>query len=451
MVIDDELLYKQILALAADDIKPINFKWTGEFVYDTTVLPVLNVIGFTMLSDYNSKLTDTLVVKVQIRRSDRIDIDKFNKSLLRFRLINTVTRPEDATDEVGVQEVLTYDAWLLDNTSTSVARESRDDNYNNSDNLGGLIEIDIQLTEVGFGEFRTLEVSGVYNKVTMQDMLQGLLSREAPKLDNSSYNVNVITPDNNRIYYQSLIPSGTKLIDLPKLLQSKYGIYATGMSYYLTKKTWFIYPLYRHKETYSKLSTLTILNVPSNEMAKITNSYIVNEGGIFIFATGKSRHTDDSISILSNNGVGWKSANGNNVMDGYRTHSKGISTIAPGDNNLLYQFNDIKDVVSDRTPLLNSDVKLTTNPLAMASDITKGLGSLVDIIWESSNHSLLFPGMPVIYLYKQGGKVQRMLGTLLGAETEVQSVKRNITDNRYVSNTNLTIYAQREFGVIGHP
>ena len=79
MVLNDTVLYEQLMKLAESGAKPVHFKWTGEFLYNNAVLKAFKVIGFTIVGNYVNNLTNIIVVKVLVKNSEVTVLEQINK------------------------------------------------------------------------------------------------------------------------------------------------------------------------------------------------------------------------------------------------------------------------------------------------------------------------------------------------------------------------------------
>jgi hypothetical protein len=72
------------------------------------------------------------------------------------------------------------------------------------------------------------------------------------------------------------------------------------------------------------------------------------------------------------------------------------------------------------------------------------MGFIVQIVWEHSDASLLYPGIPVKFMFSQNNVAEQLQGILLGCHTFHLKTTNNINQNRFVSKTVLTVFLQRD-------
>ena len=438
-IYEDEVLYTMLQELMETEKTPVHFQYTAEFLYRDEILPVTNVLSLDIDSNYMERITDVLHLAVQVSLSDKKALDRVDKTELQLILTRTPTNTLGTSDHIGTPIIETYNAHVTNSESVDIVTPANATRGVQTDDLKALLTLDVQLVEIGITEFRLVSVSGIYRGVTMRDLLLGLFSHPMTTTD-TPYGVNVVEPDNTEAVFQLPIQDGMLLINLPDYLQENWGVYATGIGYYLHAMQWYIYTLYKHSGLEETERSLTILSVSPNELAGTDQSYISNNEGTFIFATGNVRHIDQSTAIQHNDGSGWRGTRVTNVMDRYRDHSKGISEI-PADRNVMeYQMEP------SASPVTNvKDHTLTNNPWGNSSGPSSGMGAVYTMEWSGSNYDLLWPGIGVKILYKDGNELTVLRGTLMAAHTIVETQRNSIVDDRYVSNTILTVFAKREY------
>jgi hypothetical protein len=254
------------------------------------------------------------------------------------------------------------------------------------------------------------------------------------------FNVTMEPSHNTNRYYQLRLDTGTSLSQLPAKLQQLQGVYANGLGQYLQNKMWYVWPLYDVKRYDKAKRRLTIINIPKNEGMGLTDSYAVLGNDIIIYATGDTGHSDKTDEAAVNKGTGFRYGNLSNLVDKYAVPAKGGVSIPKGRNLLTVDFDDRESLVPTRKPV---EGMLSSNPWNDSSKITMGLGNIIVVAWENSNPDLLFPGIPLKFIYKDSKTPHELLGTLIRASTQEKTLMRSSTDKRYVATTVLTLFCER--------
>ena len=104
-------------------------------------------------------------------------------------------------------------------------------------------------------------------------------------------------------------------------------------------------------------------------------------------------------------------------------------------------------VVAERPDKLNkileSPRRITSAKYLEYGALAERMGFVIQIAWEHSDHGLLYPGMPVKFMYTQNNVAEQLMGVLLGCHTFHMPVTSNIRATKLVAKTALTIFLQR--------
>jgi len=445
MIIDDAV-YKQLFNnINNNQQNPVNWDYTATFIDGSTndEIPVHNVVSIHRISSYMTEISDQLYVSMQVYKSIYMQLIALDRRLLKCQLIRTLTGITGKKSVIGNVVTENYNAFLTDNTSEAIETRSGKLSGNYTDDLGELITIHVQMVEKGLSEFRLWDVGGVYRNCTMKELLQGLMSQPLKALSEDmtkGFSVSVYEPNNTERYYQRLIPNGVRLADLPGWLQKKWGVYSASLGYYLTQGIWYIYPLFDFTRYSNSSTRLTIINVPKNEMMGITNSYYQDGNEIYIFATGDTKHIDFADSQIDRSGQGFKLAKTGNLLDHFHDVKGGQANTPKGRNFVNVSFEQREGELDNIKAVPGL---LSSNPWEAASQAIASLINIVKVTWEHSNPYLLYPGMPVKFIYKYRDVPYSLFGILSFTETTVMTYKPNVTDTNYVSSTNLTLSIER--------
>jgi hypothetical protein len=449
MIIDDDVLRDVILELRNNDINPTNFKYTAEFIDESNnIIPVYNVVSLTRTANYLKDYTDYFFITLQVSQTVKLRLLDLNRDRIRLRLNKIPNSTSGTTTKTGITQTEELNAFLNDTTSESIENKIGGFTGNRIDNLGNLIQITVQLVEKGISEFKYTSAFGVYPNNTPGNVIKGLLMHPLKALsdgEDKGYDVHMEPPHNDTIMYQIVIPSNISLIDVPKYMQDTYGIYGSGMGYYLSQKMWYVYPLYDFGRFDKTKSRMTIINIPRNEMMGIDNSYTFNDGHLIVYATGDTKLIDTSSAGIERDGVGVRFAKLGNLIDNHSVSTKGVTAIPEGRNvvNIGLGVREEKVAKIKMVDGMHSD-----NIWKDTSKILANMGHNVILTWEASNHNLLYPGMPVRLIYKHRGRTsletRSISGTLIAADSHSGTNQNSVTDNRYIGATVLNIFVERD-------
>jgi hypothetical protein len=377
-------------------------------------------------------------------KSEYFKLLQTNRRTLMLKLTQTECAVTGAELRNAKSTSKIYEVALTDNTSESVETRSGALTGTNYDDLGAFQEVTVQLIERGYSEFRNWDCPArVYKNCDIVKLIQSFMSTPIKSLDENmktGYSCTVYPIDNPVKFYQKIIPEGIRLYKFPKYMQKTHGVYGNGLGSYLSNGMWYIYPLHNVKRYNDDTKRMTIINVPPNEMVGNYNSYFVDDGGeLYVYATGDTKHIDSSDRKLSRVGTGFRTVNSNNLLDHFIKNDKGVLQIPKGQNLINVNFDDREgyhENISTKRPV-------SGNRFEEASKIIAGFTNTVIVNWEYSNVDLLYPGMPVRFIYKYNGKPKILLGVLAGTHTVTQTPTQSITDHRYKPLTQLILTTER--------
>lgn len=446
MLMDDSLLFSKAMELHNSSSTAIHWKWSGEFVIGNKIISINKVISIDTVSEYVTATSDYIYVTVDVYKSTYKELIRYGKTGIKFRLVKRGTNVSGDNEITGPAYINLYDAYPTNSNSIDMSQGNGNNDYR--DDISNTLEMTLQLIEPGLSEFRLKEVSGVYNGinrkgVSTSEIIKHLMSTDIVALGKGKgYPVSMVTGENTIERYQLVIPNGTKLIDIPKYIQDSYGVYSTGIGYYLSRGQWYIYPLYDLNRYDKTEKTITLFNLPKDDPIGTTKTYVKSGNSIFIFATGDSLHIDNSNSNLDKTGTGLRVANSGNVTGNFVKTEKGLTKVRADKNKIEFEFNKDGDPKTELKNLKSSK-RFTNNIWRDVSDIKRESSSVLVVTWESSNPNLITPGIPIKYLYKRNGKLVSSLGTLVSIVSKSSTDKISYSDNRYVSNSVLTIVLSR--------
>lgn len=441
----DPLLSQKLDKLTQKGVKNF-YRYEAQFIDDQgRFLSVHNVSMLKIEAKYYEKYTADLFVSVQVYKSIYQKILQANRNKLRLRLTTIPNSTTGKSESVGKRIVNTYDAFLTDPKSDTIQNKQGELTGSRTDDMSEILEITVHLIEGGLREFRSTIISGVYKNVTVQKLLEGLLSVPLKTIDPSGktgYAVTVYPPDNTSIQYQVMIPNSIKLTDVPDYLQnSLIGVYSTDIGYFLQNKMWFIWPAFQLDRYNKSLKKLNIILIPSNEMGFNDSTLVIEGNNYTVYATGETEHIDSADKDMFKSGHGFKSAKEGNVVDHFSTVKNGKVEIPKGRNKLNVNLDQRDSPISD-TPMVDGG-GTSSNPYKDASKVSSKIGTTLKVNWNSSDHSILRPGMSVKVTYKTRGKTYTVLGVLKGHDTTISTRQNSPLDNRYVSQTVLTLHVEQ--------
>lgn len=228
------------------------------------------------------------------------------------------------------------------------------------------------------------------------------------------------------------------VVDVPLQIDNQCGgVHPAQMRYFLQGKHWYLYPIYDHSRFSTTEKALTIIKIPKHRLPNIEKTFRYVNGHVIMLCTNASKHNDKSESWQLNDGNGVRFVDANAIMG---------DMVKPGDNKLTTSANervteavyspreDESDMVTSNKSVITSNYNEEYAKLALKS------GAYVQVVWEHCNIDLLYPGMPVRYLFQDGEKTREIYGTLNAVESLDSSTNNTVSNPRYVTMALLTVF-----------
>jgi hypothetical protein len=129
------------------------------------------------------------------------------------------------------------------------------------------------------------------------------------------------------------------------------------------------------------------------------------------------------------------------VIGGWRNVSNNIATVARS-NNMRQIALRRRRTGLDYAPM--SGRRITANPYYESSEVAPRVGSTIQVVWENADPDLIYPGMPVRYVYLDDNRLVDVHGTVIGTEFLAGIKGQGVTSNRYHCNVALTLFVDAE-------
>jgi len=252
---------------------------------------------------------------------------------------------------------------------------------------------------------------GVYTYSTVKDIIKTVMTNNINEvnIEDTSVptNFNLIQPNNDKTYRHINIPVGVRVLDLPSYLQNTdYGVYSADIGTYIQRfgyfqtdieptDTVFVYPLYNPGLNNSSGKRLMIFSTPSTLLAQVEHSYLIDGGVIKIIGAGNMTSNEISQGKLINDGNAVIIANPTAIMRGGNTTTTDTVTTDKTTNLTGELLKSKRDGHNSA-----NYVGATANQYKVYSELSKNTLSPYQVTWNYSNPELLYPGMPVSYVYE---------------------------------------------------
>lgn len=303
-----------------------------------------------------------------------------------------------------------------------------------------------QLLDPALETLRMKSVGGPYRKIRGVDLIRYLLTKMSREDgEDASARIKGVTVAegfNPEVREHIVIPHLTPLIAAPLLInQICGGIYPAGFQFYLQNQFWYLYPPYNTKGYTAAKRTLTVMKVPKGRFPNPERSYRETPAQLIVLSTGETKHNDLTNEMQLNAGNGIRFMDAARVMDGFIEVDGNKATVKKS-GNVTEFIAETQD--TGLNMVVESGSRITANYLTEYAKIAARNGAYIRTIWENSNDTLLYPGMPVKYLYVENDAVQELYGTLVGSHTVTQPTNTNPKVKRFAAQTVLTLFVEKK-------
>lgn len=451
MAIEDTSLMQEVLTILQQEQKSFRWHWRAEIIANDEIVNPIKLLSLDNVGDYANAYADELFVELVIGAGTYAHKVYPYKNDLKIKLYReplvSSTEEQDDTREIETQ---TLRAILIDDQSSVIEGNAVNMQSQLAGDLTDVRQVKFQLVDLALEQVRMQSVGGVFRDTTASEVLRYVLTTVSAQVDvedeEKITGVDLYQPSNTTPQKQIVITHGTPFADIPDFLhQSCGGIYNAGLGYYLKNKTWYVYPLYDTKRYESSLKSLTLINVPKNRFPGVELTYRLSPNAddpnqIIALVTGEVKHADDTEKLQLNQGNGVRFADARMMLPAFSETKNNRTMVLRATNNNEY-------LASERQNGLNnvrlSGDRITSNVFVELSKMARRAGSHLQCVWENSDPSFLFPGMPVRYLYLVNDVVMEAYGILIGVHTLTNTSEPGLTARRYSTQTALTLFLDR--------
>ena len=384
-----DLVNKEILDITTKPIEYKELKHEIIFRNKITTIPIRIFESIEKLADFNNNVMDYPTLNVFL------SLGVYSKDVFEHKDNIEVTINTSRDDKL--YSSITYKAILVDvdnNMSGIVANISKEEL-----DMSGMVRVTFQLIEQELELIRIVKTSGIYKDMDVSSIMTAIFYNTINKIKIKGTNIiptiNIVKPDNTNKYKHVIIPTGTRLVDLPTYLHdTDYGIYKGDIGLYFKTKVEsvnknnlnvYIYPLYSiEKNKYKEL----VIYYANTQFSKVNDNNYYN--------------TDEMLKVVASD-LDIAEIKQNTIMN------KG-GAITGNDPNILLSYNT---TLNQKDGLTNE--RYVGNEVNLFKHISRVMSDSMDLVkvtWNYSNSSLLIPGMHVTIYYQKDNKVKKMVGVL---------------------------------------
>ena len=446
----DSALGTDIKKITNNDQGSASYYWSADIhcTADNTI-QAFKVLSIDFVCDYVNNFTDEIILSLTLGGGAYTYQVYPNMNNLEITLYKTpVNEVGGGSDDSRDIESERYVATLVKPWNPAITGNT----FNQPDEMGldlsNMFTIDFQLISKSVDQFRMRSFGGIFRNVTVEQVIKSVLTTESKivNADNEAIptGVEMIDANNTTIREHILIPQGTRLVDVPGLIQNKAGVYNSGFAYYFLNDTWYVFPPYNNVDFNKAKRTLTLIRVPPNRMPGAERTFIKAGDSVTAIVTGDMKLNNLTESLMLNQGNGVRFGDADKFMEDFVKVEGNKATAGRGGTN--NEFTTIKRP-NGYNNVLNSDRKISANPFVEYSKLASRDGVFLSMSWENSDPTLIYPGMPVKILFMEQDEIRETYGVLIHAHHYVQTLGNGFQSNRHICASNLTIFTKREIDI----
>lgn len=343
-----------------------------------------------------------------------------------------------------------YNAHLYDNSSNLVQSNTYGDNFPSVADRGGLVSVKIQLLDKVVERLRGHVFSTVIKDTPGIDAIRTIfdeVTQYHTGVEGAPYlGVDVAPGYATKPPKQIVLGTGTNLLgpdkSLPRIANScQGGIYPTGLAYHYQDSRWYIFPPFSIDRFENTDKTLTLVNVPANKYPNVERTYRKAGGNLVVLSTGEVRHRDFSNEQKANAGNGVRFLDANRMMGGFSSIVDGQMLIN-GDQN-INEF-----VVSPRDGE-NNIIKqgqnggITIGKSNEYANLVSRTGSYVQADWQNADPTLIYPGMPMRFMYLIKDLPYEIYGSISSLETHYRPTNADLKNRVFCAQCVVTAFIDK--------
>lgn len=428
-------------------VRGVHFKYQLSVFAGGKEIVAQNVLGTHRDRDYINNFMDLhsvsfTVTKYQLEKQ----IHPFATNL-EVQLVETqVTNNPALTGHgqtFGARKVYRYKAIMMDESRDLI---SQNNPFLKDPDVLSRMDVEkvtVQLLDKTTEKLRLVEVSGNFRGKTGIDLIRTILTKYSAEASNqassSILGVDIADNYNEEIREQINISQQIPLSAVPQYVSDNCGgIYAAGFSYFLQDRIWYLFAPYDVKRYKRVQRNLTIVNLPKDRLAGLEKTYRRSNTQVVVLSTGEVKHINNADANTMNYG------NGSRWFDPRRLFNNGKMENNRYRVNAAENINQVKIRDRDDGSVIapKSSYGITTNKNRELSELAARAGSLVQVSWENSDDSLIYPGMPVRFLYLDNNRPTEAYGIVQGIETFKYQVNNNFAEPKFASASAITVFIE---------
>lgn len=268
------------------------------------------------------------------------------------------------------------------------------------------MNMEIQLIEEQAYDVLRARINGLYTSTTLTDCIRHIA------VSQGITSVEMVPLENTHTYDHILIPPYKSFADVFGYLQRRYGCYSTGLNYYLTNGTLFIYPPFDTDPNASTEYTIRMYLSEKGDFAGCHSYHDVSGNVISLVTTTHPEIVDHTVAGSENEGTAFMFLRSSKLVDGVIHVDNTNGPAFTDDVGMTVKLNNTKQVGTGYQNVTYA--KSTDNPFAHMSRLAASQAVIMHASWIHPKPFLIPPGSPISYSYDSAGTVATQNGIVEG-------------------------------------
>lgn len=364
-----------------------------------------------------------------------------NRTQLQVTLTRlTLKEGSTAVDMDRIPESERFTAVLVEDRSAPTQMQGSEVKSEESLDLLGTIPLKFQLFSKAVEKLRVAQCGGIARQVKVAELVKTTISRAAESTqlnDNQKLlGVTMLEASNQETLEQIVIPHGTLVVNLPGIIQQRYGVYNAGLGTFIHNRQWYIYPTYDTSLFAKQTKTVTVYILPKRKFPEIERTYRVKDDSIAILVTSDVDFRGDNDINYVQSGNGARFLDASTVLDGFVDGKGNKGVISRNKTSVEMVANKRADKIN-YAPVSKRDI--SSNFCVQYTELAAKRGGLLQLHWINSDPKLILPGQCVRIVYFDQEVMKEAYGVIHRAQ-HILSKVGSWTMDKHVQATKLNIF-----------
>lgn len=445
-------LANEVRKVINDGSKPVYNRWELQIHANGKTFKPLYVEEVDSFRDFNGNYCEELTIVATFNSGDATHgimpyNNKLEATLKKVPIGGAYSISTSQSRNIQGQR---YNAYLYDNGSQLVESNMYGNNFPGVSARGDLKTLRIQLVDKVIERLRAHRFSTVVKGVSGMDCLRtilGNMTADAAEKEGITFKGVDLAPGfNNKVVNQIVFPTNTKLIgdakSLPRIVNDGAGgLYPQGMGYYYQDNLWYIFPPFATDRFETSERSLTVINVPANKYPGVERTYRRTANQLVVLSTGEVKHRDYSMEAQANDGNVARFIDASKVMNNFvQIYNGQVSFDGKGNlNEFMVKPREQGTNIITQT----EQGEITSSYSNEYSKLLARTGSYIQFTWENALTHLIYPGMPVKFMYLIRDLPYEITGTVASVQSRDQPINTDLNNRVFSSTAVITIYVDK--------